>query len=493
MNGDALSAGPSPQSRLAQRFERELAQEELSHSKTKAGPAAEPKERNGGVDGVGATRSLGSSEPMQIAGGKASSSPLAATGGSTNIAWPDPPKPQAFYGLAGELVRAAEPHSEADPVALLTQFLVGFGNVVGRGPHFVVEDDRHALNLNLVEVGVTSKGRKGMSWGRIKAMLKRVDPGWVHNKIISGLSSGEGLIWQVRDSPDAEEGEEGDPFEPGDVGVADKRLLVFEGEFSSVLKVAARQGNTLSATLRQAWDSGDLRILTKNSPARATGAHISIVGHITRDELRRHLDSTEMANGFANRFMWVCVRRSKYLPDDEQRTVPVEKLDSLAEEVRAAAKFAGSVNEMRKDENAKTDWRAIYQKLSDGKPGLLGAITSRAEAQVMRLGCIYALLDRSPTIRREHLRAALALWGYAEHSARYIFGDALGDPTADAILSALRSSLGGLTRTEISGLFKRHKAEPEITRALTCLVENGLARFTKEQTSGRSVERWLAS
>jgi hypothetical protein len=97
--------------------------------------------------------------------------------------------------------------------------------------------------------------------------------------------------------------------------VSDKRLLIVETEFASVLKVNARDGNTLSPILRQAWDSGNLRILTKNSPARATNAHISIIGHITKEELLRFITDTELANGLANRFLWVLVRRSKILPE----------------------------------------------------------------------------------------------------------------------------------------------------------------------------------
>ena len=77
----------------------------------------------------------------------------------------------------------------------------------------------------------------------------------------------------------------------------------------------ARDGNTLSAIIRDAWDRGDLRSMTKNSPAVATGALISIVAHITLQELRQELTGTDAANGFANRFLFACVRRSKCLPD----------------------------------------------------------------------------------------------------------------------------------------------------------------------------------
>src|SRR5205823_2415002 len=130
-----------------------------------------------------------------------------------------------------------------------------------------------------------------------------------NKRITTGLSSGEGLIWAVRD-PGGKDAH-GEP----DAGVNEKRRIVLDGEFASTLKMLGRQGNTLSPVIRNAWDSGDLRILTKNSPAQASGAHISIIGHITREELRRELTATEQANGFANRFLWCCAKRSKHLPD----------------------------------------------------------------------------------------------------------------------------------------------------------------------------------
>ncbi len=203
------------------------------------------------------------------------------------------------------MVRTIEPDSEADPVALLMNFLVAYGNLTGPKPHFMVEADIPAMRLNAVLVGETSKARKGTSWGHIRRILESVDREWEGQRVMDGLSSGEGLIYQVRDA----QGE--------DSGSEDKRLLVVEGEFARTLRVLSRDGNTLSPVIRSAWDSGHLRILNKNSPASATGAHVSIIGHITRDELLRYLSSTEYANGFGNRILWGCVRRSKALPVEE--------------------------------------------------------------------------------------------------------------------------------------------------------------------------------
>jgi len=415
----------------------------------------------------------------------------------TTPEWPEPLAAQAFHGLPGEVVRAIEPHTEADPAALLVQFLVGFGNLVGRGAWYAVEADRHHPNLFAGIVGVTAKGRKGTSWGHIRNVLERVDPLWAAGRVQGGLSSGEGLIWGVHDKIEKQE-----PIRNNqrvvdyqivvqDPGISDKRLLAIETELASTLRVMGREGSTLSPLIRQAWDTGDLRVLTKNNPAQATAAHISIIGHITRDELLRYLDSTEVANGFANRFLWVCARRSKLLPEggriQEVNFAPI--IRRVSERARAAV----DVGEVRLDENARAIWHRVYGELSEGKPGLLGSVTSRAEPHVLRLSLIYALLDGAGTINAEHLLAGLAVWEYAEASTRYIFGDALGHPEADRILRELRATPEGLTRTEIRDLFGRHRTETQIQRAVRLLSELGSIRQIKEETAGRWVERWFAT
>ena len=235
--------------------------------------------------------------------------------------WPKPLAVEAFHGLAGEIVRAIEPHTEADPAALLVQSLAAYSVAAGRFAFFAVEADRHYSNLFAVIVGQTSKARKGTAWGNIRRIFGMADGDWASSRILTGLSSGEGLTWAVRDAiykheavkkngcvVDYQEVE-------ADAGIADKRLLVVESEFTSALRMMSRDGNCLSPVLRDSWDRGELALMTKNSPARATGAHIGILGHACREELLRYLNSTEAGNGFANRFLWICAKRSKCLPD----------------------------------------------------------------------------------------------------------------------------------------------------------------------------------
>jgi hypothetical protein len=80
---------------------------------------------------------------------------------------------------------------------------------------------------------------------------------------------------------------------------------------------------------------------------------------------------------------------------------------------------------------------------------MIGSITGRAEAQVIRIALIYALLDGKPEIELVHLKAAIAVWDFCDESARQTFGDSLGDPIADTILVALRKAgTAGRSRVE---------------------------------------------
>jgi len=410
--------------------------------------------------------------------------------------WPKPLDAAALHGVAGKLVKRLDPHTEADPAAILFQFLVGFGNLIGRIVYFEVEAQKHFCNMNAVLVGNTSKSRKGISWGRVREILTGIDP--ICKRTASGLSTGEGLIWAVRDPIQKQEPIRDKGKVTGyqtvivDEGVADKRLLVVEEEFSRSLKCANRENNTLSAVFRQAFDTGNLRILTKVNPAESTAAHVSVIGHITKQELARHLTDTECANGFANRILWVCVCRSKELP--EGGNTHLLDFSDIEAQLKKAVAFAETCGELRRDTKARELWCEVYHDLSAAKPGLFGAVTSRAEAYVVRLSLVYAVLDCSEYIRRHHLEAALAAWRYCEDSAQYIFGESVGDPDADAILAALREAgVEGLTRTEIhEQVFNGHQTKTEIDRALNVLAECGLAESKADPTEGRPAETWFA-
>jgi len=379
------------------------------------------------------------------------------------------------------MVESMAPHTEADRVALLAQSLALFGNQVGRGVHFRADGAHHALNLFVNIVGASSASRKGTSFARVREVFKAADAS-IADRITSGLSSGEGLIWHVRDtSPDNAE-----PH-----GVTDKRLIVFEGEFGKVLRVMARDGSTLSAVLREAWDTGRLNTLTKTDKATATDAHITVIGQITRDELRRYLAAVDSVNGFGNRFAWFAVKRARLLPDGSDWP----DLASCATRLRRAHGEATAFGLIERDAAANELWRSSYPRLTAARPGLMGALTSRAEAQVMRFAGIYAVADGHGRIGRCHLESALALWDYSERSCMFIFGEDVGDPVADRTLKELRKvGEQGLTRTEIiSDVFHRNLKPGSLSDALDRLRDANLAFSAQEwdPNGGRPAERWF--
>jgi hypothetical protein len=192
----------------------------------------------------------------------------------------------------------------------------------------------------------------------------------------------------------------------------------------------------------------------------------------------------------ANRFLFACVRRSKFLPfggNLDQNTL-------IALKVKVQKVFMKSYliqKEIPLDEEATAFWGPKYRELSIGRPGILGAICARAVPQTRRLAVLYAVLDDSDVVKLVHLKAALALWQYCADSARYIFGDALGDPLTDALLNALRNS-GGMSRTGIRDLFNKNQDAAKISAALKELESYGLARSEmRAGGKGRPAEFWL--
>jgi hypothetical protein len=265
--------------------------------------------------------------------------------------------------------------------------------------------------------------------------------------------------------------------------------MIVNEEFAGALSVMERAGNTLSPVLRDAWGTSKLQTLTKNSPIKATDSHISIIGHVTDDELRAVLTRVEMANGFANRFLFARAKRSKLLPHGGHLDLAtLERLGKLVGERLTQARTFGRVT---MTDAASEVWERNYAALSGDRPGLLGAILGRAEAQVMRLALIYVLLDNKTEIDLPHLGAALAVWAYCEDSATQIWGDMLGDDVADTILAALKTGgPNGLGRADISNLFSRHVPSARITTVLETLKCAGKAERIPGPSGGHGEQRW---
>jgi hypothetical protein len=422
-----------------------------------------------------------------------------------NSTFPEPIAPAAFHGVSGHVVEAIAEQSEASREAILFQFLCSIGNVIGRSAYAYSGDALHHPRLWTVLVGDTSKGRKGTAWNGVKRLLDRLDKKWLTTRVTSGASTGEGIIHKVRDPKygipksrkSRKNGHQEDQEETLlDAGEYDKRLLITEEEFAQIFKVIERSGNTLSPVARQAWDGTQLSIANKNSPEKATDPHVTIIGHITKEELSKFNGSSELLNGFANRFLWCGAKRAQVLPFSE--CVKWDEHLHLLRVLEDVLKHFNPITtpiRVARNQEANTLWLKHYETLSQGYGGVLGGILNRAEAQVFRLSMIYAVLDNQAEIRPEHLQAALAVWEYSVSSAKWIFGDSTGNWRADKILWELQRCPSGISRTTINDqVFKRNSTRTDIDQALSVLFQNRLAIPSEIREGRYRTEFWkLAS
>jgi hypothetical protein len=355
---------------------------------------------------------------------------------------------EAFYGIAGQIVRKIEPESEAHPAALLVQLLVGMGSIMGRDPFFLTEADKQRTNLFAVIVGESSSGGKGTSWGRIRCILEYVDPTWFGTRMLKGMGSGESIISLLKDEKDD--------------APKDKRLFVREGEFATVLQVMGRQSCILGSILRDAWDSEDLQNHCKDQSIRASAPHASLLAHITPTELREKLTRNDAANGFLNRILLVYSARTKSLPNGGKPLYWDEEIATL----QGIKEFAQGIGSMSRSHEANELWCSFYEELKGNIPsGLWGKAVTRGCAQVVRLSMIYALMDLSQTVDVGHLRAAKAVWDYCHASARWALEEYRLSGDAHRIYEALCT--GDKDRTYIvKNVFNGKRSQRQIDAAL---------------------------
>lgn len=387
----------------------------------------------------------------------------------------------AYHGLPGQFLRAVAPHTEATDAGVLAHLLPAVGTLIGPGPH-VFAGAKQPAKVNFVLVGPTNTGRKGTAFAPVDLLLRRTADRFWATQRCSGLATGEGLIAALADrwSRDEDGNEQ--------VEAADKRLLVVEQEFSRVLAQARRDGNILSQVVREAFDGGDLAVMTRGMPLRADGTHVSIVGHITPEELSLKLSGVDQANGFGNRFLWFAVRSDKVIP--HTTPIPPKLLDRFAPRLRAMSNLPSRAVPLTPE--AKERWEAeMYPQLREDRPGLAGAMSARGSAFVLRVALIYALLDGDPkraAVAPEHLRAAKAVWDYSVASAYQLFRTASGTPLGDKLLQLLASA------PMKKSAFTDHVARPvaEIDTALKQLEQAGRVRKVVKKTAGpgRPAEVW---
>jgi hypothetical protein len=380
----------------------------------------------------------------------------------------------ALHGLAGDIIRAIAPETEADPAAMLITLLSIVGNVLGADACARVGDQRHPGRLFVAIVGDTSAGAKGMSEAAIRPIVRAAFPEWFDTRRFAGFGSGEAIVAEYVDE------------------ATDRRGFIFEPEYARVLTVAGRDGSTLSPIFREAWDGGTLAVRRAKERIVARDVHLSVVAHITPSELRTKLAEGDVLNGFANRFVFVASRRSKKLPSGGH--VDPSVIGQLAK--RLSSVIRPTHKTYARSPEAETLWTQLYMAEPD-RDGAVGSLTARAHAQRLRLSVLYAALDGANDIRPEHLRAGDACWRYAVQSVEHIFGSLRGDRIQDRLLDALRKAWPrGLTGAEQDAIFSKNLRPGQLAEARVQLETRGLIRTENEGAGagkgGRSTVRSYA-
>lgn len=309
-----------------------------------------------------------------------------------------------------------------------------------------------------------------------------IDPPKMATTSLGPLSSGEGIVYAVRDPMETWDEKE-QALKITDPGVTDKRLYVQEEEFVAAINAGKREGNTLSATLRALWDSGTRSPMTKTSRTKCTDAHVGILAHITLDELTLCLSQADKFNGYANRFLWVLAQRLKRVP--RPRRMPDERFHPIRNEIWSRLKRAHETGQMCLSAAAGELWDTEYDRLTEDRPGIAGAITARAEAQVVRLSMIYALFAGEKEVDAAHMRAALAMWKYCQASAEYIFSeDAKGSKLDAKVRDLLSGARGGMSLTEMHRATGNNHRAAEMRESIQRLVDAGAVRVESTRTDG---------
>lgn len=382
--------------------------------------------------------------------------------------------PIMYAGILGEIVDAASPTTEADPVGIYASLLAGVGAFIGPGPYVRIGNTRHPLLIWPLLLGRTGSGRKGEATGTAEIFLRRAAPESADRRTVSGLSSGEGLIERIRD------------VDSDDDTGSDKRLLVIETEFTSVMARSKREGSTLAAVQRQAWEGRPLSVLNRQQ-LRASASHVAIIGHITPQEFRLRLAEADMTGGTYNRYLPLFVERSKRLPIPEGvHESTVEKLSSKLYDDISEAREVGVI---QLGDDAKGLWTGeLYEELTEGddEDRAEGEFTRRAAPYCLRIAGLLAALEGRGLISNGDLRAAAAVVRYSIASARFVLDRQARDPRLDRIRRAIDAAGNeGLTRTEVSGLFSRNLAKVALNQLLAELTEDGQYEETNKATGGR--------
>ena len=399
------------------------------------------------------------------------------------------PDPACLYGLIRDVARAGSEGTETNPYAIAANFMGYLACAIGRNPYLPIGNTWHHARLFVLHIGRSGRGRKGDALSllfRIDQALRALSVTHAPQIHRGGLSSREGLVALIHDG--YKQGRQ--DVEPID----DKRLWVVESEFANVLHQGRRDGNTLSAALRDCWDGVSMKPATKSNRLFASDPHVCLSGAISPGELLTLMKTRELTNGFANRFLMIWAERSQVLPFP--RATAQATVDEIARRVLDVLKFVGADNHGNRDGvsmelSPQAQWRygQLYRTELNEECGssILAALLERRAPMLLRLAMLFALTDCQLRIDVQHVDAAAAWIRHAVASVRFVFVSADESAQmarvvemADQFLEFLKQH-GSATRREITmECFNRRATKQQIDATVEHLLGMSPSRILIE-------------
>ena len=389
------------------------------------------------------------------------------------------PDPVCLYGLVGDVARAGSEGTEANPYAIAANFMAYLSCAIGRGPYLPIGNTWHHARLYILHIGRSGRGRKGDAVSLVNRLdtalrqLRETAAPPIHR---GGLSSREGLVSLFHDG-----------YKNGKLevpAIQDKRLWVVESEFANVLHQGRREGNTLSAALRDCWDGVSLKPATKSNRLYASHPHLCLSGAISPSELLSLMRARELTNGFANRFLMIWAERERIVPFPQ--ATPQEAVDALAARVLSILELVQAERVNERDHlpvsltaQAQSIYSQLYRgELIDDTAGEhVTALLERRAPMLLRLAMIFALCDLQTRIDAQHIQAAMGWIRHGVESAKFVFlkaTDAADTVRTNAAVKKIVEFLrlkGQSTRWQItSECFQGHASKAIIDAAIERLL-----------------------
>jgi hypothetical protein len=318
------------------------------------------------------------------------------------------------YGPIGAAVKAAMPHTEADPIGVHAAVLALYSAALNGK---LSQPDGRPVVVWTALAGRSMVGRKGFALATAERILNDAIGEWLALRRQGGISSGPSLVQTLYETEQDSLTSEGG---------LDGRTLIIDEEWPTTLQLTKRCPK-YSGVLRTSWDGKRISNVTKRDGKRveitvnepSLGFHV----HIQPALWAKFISATEAQGGSYNRVLPVMVEKSKRLRRRDYKGSPLDEV-KVSGSLRLAYEWV--LKEPRQMELSDAaadrfdDISAEYEDALEELPEDVSCYIERSGEQVMRVACVLTAAERKTTITVKALDAAKAFVDYSIASVKQL-------------------------------------------------------------------------